>query len=221
MKNSLICLMLSISASAFSETTLELLQQRAEAGDATAQTFLGMAYQYGCAVSPDPEKALEWFGKAADQGDEFAAKRRDLWGQPIRTVIRTQKESAFLSSEDLQKKIAQGQSAPYAGSISWDDLVLHRDQYVGKVVELDFTIIAALGISTPYVYVRDPQTVGRQSGPSDKLYLDGEDALKWRLEIERKYPGAVSTVYALIEKDKLIGLGARQRKDDDGYSYRW
>jgi hypothetical protein len=60
-----------------------------------------------------------------------------------------------------------------------------------------------------------------QSGSSDKLYLYGEPALKWRLEAERKYPGSVSTVYALVEKNRLIGLGARQRKADDGYTYSW
>jgi TPR repeat protein len=209
------------SSPVFAETTLELLQQRAAAGDATAQTFLGMAYQYGYEVSPDPAAAQQWFAKAAEQGDEFAAKRRDFWGQSIRTTVRVSTDLRSMSPEEFQKKIELAASAPYAGDITFDELVLKRDQYIGKVIELNFTAVSAVGGSVPYIYIRDPRSYGSQGGASDRLYLYGEPALKWRLEVERKAPGATSTVCALVEKEELIALGSRKRKLDDGYTYSW
>jgi len=205
------------------ETTLELFQQRAEAGDVTAQTFLGLAYQYGYGVATSREQALNWFSKAAEQGDSFAIQRRDLFGKPITTVYRTvtavRPEQV---KDDLPAKIAQGMSSPYAGRIGFDELVVHRDQYVGKVIELEFKTVSALGGAVPYIYVKDPRSVQGQSGPSDKLHLDGESALEWRLDVERKSPDAVSRIYALVEKDRLIALGARRSKTTDGgCTYSW
>jgi hypothetical protein len=217
----MVVLFIFCSSLVFAETTLELIQQRAESGDATAQTFLGMAYQYGYSVTPDSEKALEWFGKAAEQGDVFAAKRRDLWGQPIRTTVRTVTDSRLIPQEELEKKVVRGESAAYAGKVKFDELVLHRDQYVDKVVQLDFTTLSVVGGSVPYIYVRDPRSQPGQSGASERLYLCGESALKWRLEVERKYPGAVSTICALVEKDGLVAIGLRNRKTDNGYTYSW
>lgn len=202
-------------------TTLELLQQRAEAGDATAQTFLGLAYFYGSSVPADPAKAQLWFSKAAEQGDEFAAKRMALWGQSDRTTVRISSDLRSMPADELQKKTEQAASAPYAGDITFDELVLHRDQYIGKVIELDFTTVSVIGGATPYIYVRDPRSSSGQSGSSDKLYLCGESALKWRLAIDRKPPGTVSTICTLVEKDGLIAVGSRKSKNADGYTYSW
>ena len=41
----------------------------AERGDVGAQTTLGIMYERGIGVSPDPAKALEWFRAAADRDD--------------------------------------------------------------------------------------------------------------------------------------------------------
>lgn len=41
----------------------------AERGDVRSQTMLGIMYERGIGVSPDPAKALEWFRAAADRGD--------------------------------------------------------------------------------------------------------------------------------------------------------
>lgn len=63
MKLSLTLVIFFYALAASAETTLEILQQRAEAGDAAAQTFLGMAYFYGYNVTADPAKAQLWFIK--------------------------------------------------------------------------------------------------------------------------------------------------------------
>ncbi|MDE4699642.1 SEL1-like repeat protein, partial [Klebsiella pneumoniae] len=44
----------------------------AEAGDAKAQYNLGVAYATGQGVRQDNRTAVEWYRKAADQGDATA-----------------------------------------------------------------------------------------------------------------------------------------------------
>lgn len=48
---------------------------RAQAGDATAQYYLGHMYQNGLGVTVDKQAAAEWFGRAADQNDPRALYR--------------------------------------------------------------------------------------------------------------------------------------------------
>jgi TPR repeat protein len=130
-----------------------------------------LAYQYGYGFSPSREQALSWFSKAAEQGDTFAIQRRDLFGKPVTTVYRTATAvRPEQVKDDLPAKIAQGMSAPYAGKVGWDELVLHRDRYVGKVINLDFTTVSVIEGSTPYIYVRDPQSKqGRKRPIGDPL----------------------------------------------------
>lgn len=52
--------------------SFEDARQRAEAGDAAAQNYLGAAYLAGADVDPDPAKALHWFAAAAEQGNALA-----------------------------------------------------------------------------------------------------------------------------------------------------
>ena len=204
----------------FAETTLEILQQRAEAGDATAQTLMGMVCFYGYMVPRDSDAAQEWYQRAADQGDEFAAKRRNPQGQP---TVRNVTDPRAIPQEELQKKIKQAESVPYVGKVTFDELVLKRDQYIGKVIELNFATVSVIGGSVPYIYVRDPRAAqqGQSGGASDRLYLCGEAALKWRLTVEKKYYGAASTVYALVEKDHLVALGVHKSTVDDVSIYSW
>lgn len=59
-----------------SATEISQLQAKAEAGDAAAQTKLGLAYQQGNGVPQNDDLAARWFRKAADQGD--ASAQNDL-----------------------------------------------------------------------------------------------------------------------------------------------
>ena len=222
----LVLIIVFFSSMVFAETTIEIIQQRAETGDATAQAFLGMAYQYGCAVSPDPVASQKWFSKAADQGNEFAAKRCFPLYRTASTPDRISTDIRSMPPEVLQNKIKQASSAPYEGDVTFDELAINRNKYVGKVIELSFTILPAVGMPSDgnqYIFVRDPRSSsGQQQGSSsDRLYLCGEDALKWRQEVGRKAYGIASTVCALVEKDGLIAVGSRKRKTGDGYTYSW
>jgi len=59
-------------------TALDLYRAAGEAGDVSAQVTLGYMFwygedQYGSAVHGDLNTAVEWFDRAADQGDPVAA----------------------------------------------------------------------------------------------------------------------------------------------------
>lgn len=60
------------SPSQLSPLEVSQLQAKADAGDASAQTKLGKAYQDGNGVPQNDALAVKWFRKAADQGDARA-----------------------------------------------------------------------------------------------------------------------------------------------------
>ena len=51
-----------------------LMKHAAEGGLAASQSTLGFLYMNGYGVLPDYQKGMEWFRKAADQGDENAVR---------------------------------------------------------------------------------------------------------------------------------------------------
>ena len=53
--------------------SLETLQKKAEAGDASAQFNLGLRYAQGRGVPYDEKEALKWYRKAAEQGHRRSA----------------------------------------------------------------------------------------------------------------------------------------------------
>jgi len=48
---------------------------KAEEGDASAQSVIGIAYEWGTIVAQDYEEAIRWYRAAAEQGDAFAQRR--------------------------------------------------------------------------------------------------------------------------------------------------
>jgi uncharacterized protein len=59
--------LVGLCLSAFGESVAEL-RKKAEAGNADAQTSLGVRYNIGKGVSKDYKEAVKWFRKAAEQG---------------------------------------------------------------------------------------------------------------------------------------------------------
>jgi len=100
-----------------------------------------------------------------------------------------------------------------------DELILKRDQYVGKVIELQFqaSSVSTMVGENPYMYVYGKE----YSGGNDRLMLCGQEALEWAMGVAKKGYGTSSTVCALVEKKGLIALGTRKRKVGDGYTYSW
>ncbi len=75
----LLALVLAIAVACGSESISEKgsradrVYVMANEGDATAQTALGLLYERGLGVAPDPAAALLWYRRAAEQGDALAA----------------------------------------------------------------------------------------------------------------------------------------------------
>ncbi|MEF2145808.1 MAG: hypothetical protein V3573_10205 [Desulfovibrionaceae bacterium] len=59
-------------------TARQIFGPLSEQGDARAQFALGVMYEHGKGVEPDQGLALKWYSKAASQGHEKAALRRDV-----------------------------------------------------------------------------------------------------------------------------------------------
>jgi len=53
-------------------TTMEMLEKEANAGDASSQYALGIAFDAGNGVAKDPAQALTWYRQAAEQGNSGA-----------------------------------------------------------------------------------------------------------------------------------------------------
>lgn len=53
-------------------TTMEMLEKEANAGDASSQYALGIAFDAGIGVVKDPAQALTWYRQAAEQGNSGA-----------------------------------------------------------------------------------------------------------------------------------------------------
>ncbi|PWL66218.1 MAG: hypothetical protein DBY30_05255 [Verrucomicrobia bacterium] len=54
------------------EEAFEYYLKAARQGDAEAQFYLGLCYNYGDGVEKDLSEAVKWYRKAADQGDALA-----------------------------------------------------------------------------------------------------------------------------------------------------
>ena len=76
MKNTFLVLLLYfVLASCGEEKPIEAdktIQERAESGEAKAQNTLGVMYALGNGVAQDFAEAIEWYRKAAEQGNEDA-----------------------------------------------------------------------------------------------------------------------------------------------------
>ncbi len=205
------------------ETTVEMIKQRAESGDAVAQSLMGLMYTYGYKVPRDSNLSDEWYQRAADQGDSFAQDRVRLSSSSGKVKSSTRVTSSFsllyMPEDELKKRIAEASSAEFSGNLDMDELILKRADYIGKVVELKFqaTSVSTMIGENPYLYVH-----GRNfGGGSDHLALCGQEALEWAMDISKKGYGVMSSVYALVEGKGLIALGSRKKKGDGGYIYSW
>ena len=85
------------------------LVAKANAGDAQAQTALGVAYADGIVVSQDYAKAASWFQKAADQG---AAQAQDRLGKLYESGSGVQQDdgkAALLYRRAAEQNLASAQ----------------------------------------------------------------------------------------------------------------
>ena len=60
------------SRAVFGAESVDELRKKAEAGDAVAQTNLGVRYALGLDVPKDTAEAAKWYRKSAEQGNAYA-----------------------------------------------------------------------------------------------------------------------------------------------------
>ena len=200
------------SSVVLAETTLEIIQQRAEAGDATAQALLGIMAFHGYQVQKNSEASQEWYQRAADQGDSFAAGRIGR----IKKKSESEYSPLFLPKNVLEKKVADAFFVEYKGNLTLGDLMLKRAEYIGNVVKLKFrasTISTTSGISS--MYVRDV------SGVNGRLMLCGSEALEWAVKESKRGDETYSTAYVFVDEKYLIALGKQQSQADNCFIYSW
>lgn len=82
-------------------------------GDAFAQSYLGIMYQYGLGVPADLEKAVHWYGRAAESGDPLAQRilgdlyAEGAWGEPdYATAARWYEFAAQNGDSEARRKLA-------------------------------------------------------------------------------------------------------------------
>lgn len=181
------------SSVAFAETTVDLIYQRAESGDATAQTLMGMMTYYGYKFPRDTAVSDEWYQAAADAGDSFAKERVAMSQRRSSTIsttgsVKSSRSTSFnLSKEELETKVTSASTAEFLRSVTFEELILKRDQYIGKVVELQFrgSFINTSSGENPYLYV-----FGKETGVgNERLFLSGQDALEWAVVVAKKAYG--------------------------------
>lgn len=92
-------LLVCVPAAADSDTaSLETLRAAAEQGQADAQYELGILYEFGYNFPDHKTAAFAWYSRAAEQGNERAAKRRDLL-------------QAELGPTEIERALASGPTA--------------------------------------------------------------------------------------------------------------
>lgn len=113
MKSAIVLLILGLSApllaGAQESPSLEQMRAAAERGNADAQLEMGILYEFGFNMPKNVVNALAWYLRAADQGNELAARRRDT----IRSGMKPEEiEAAQKLSQELAVYKPQATTPP-------------------------------------------------------------------------------------------------------------
>ena len=76
-------------------------RQAAKQGEANAQYHLGFCYQFGTGVDKNNQKAMYWYGKAAEQGNEDAKEQ-------LKTIDNIKNSQTYTFFERYIKKAESG-----------------------------------------------------------------------------------------------------------------
>jgi len=96
---------------------LAALRQSAEQGNRDAQLEIGILYEFGYRMPDNLVPALAWYLRAAEQGSEQAARRRDaLMGSMKATEIEEAKKLAadIASKQSTARSVAPAPAEPPA-----------------------------------------------------------------------------------------------------------
>lgn len=118
-------LIVPVLAGAQELASLEQKRQTAEQGNADAQMDMGILYEFGYHMPKNDINALAWYMRAADQGNELAAKRRDLLqshmkpdeidaARQLSSSLATVKKQSAVTEPAVDKNPITSEAAPPA-----------------------------------------------------------------------------------------------------------
>ena len=120
-------LLLSLSMTSFAQTftpeQITIIRANAEAGDATAQSGMGIMYRNGDGVPMNDATAVKWLTKAAEQGYAEAQYNlgvmyRNGWGVPqddataVKWYTKAAEQGVASAQENLAFMYAKGEGVP-------------------------------------------------------------------------------------------------------------
>ena len=116
-------IVLAVAVCTVAADDLQTLRKKAEAGDADAQYFLGLAYAAGRSVPEDNAKAVKWYRKAAEQGNASAQCTLGLMydigedvpeddAEAVKWYRKAAEQGYALAQYRLGVKYAEGEGVP-------------------------------------------------------------------------------------------------------------
>jgi two-component system chemotaxis response regulator CheY len=147
--------------------SIEELRLRAESGDVEAQAALGLLYELGLEVKPDPKEAAKYWGMAAKTGDAMAQlslahiiskdfEDTDEYRAMAQVLFKKAEEQGFVR-EDKARRILQKSNGKTLKVLVIDDSTTSRVP-IKKYIEADGcdVVEAASGLEALDILKRDP-----------------------------------------------------------------
>lgn len=110
---------------------------------AQAQRFLGVCYEQGEGVAKDPAKSIEWYTKAAKQGDADAQLKLGPNGQNVKVEADAEQFTKDAEAGDIDAQRNLGVCYQYGTGV--DKNVAKAIEWFTKAAEGDITAALYLG----------------------------------------------------------------------------
>ena len=131
-------------------TGLQWLKKAADAGDAEAHYFIGMAYEQGFGVKPDQKEATRWFLKGAQMGDPASQGKLGVnlaegigtpvnVGEAVEWFRKSAEQGNYGAACNLAIHYMRGQGVPkdYVVSLMWGFISDANATEIGCLSEID------------------------------------------------------------------------------------
>ncbi|MEE8150616.1 MAG: tetratricopeptide repeat protein [Nitrosomonadaceae bacterium] len=154
------------------EIALEIFLPLAEAGDAEAQTNLGIMYRNGFGVQQDYAEAIKWFHQAAEQG--FADAQRHLARMYFRGVGVSQNYTEAFQWYQRAAEQGYADSQYNIGGMYEQGLGTDRD-FIKAYAWLSLAVRGRIGDAIGYLLVLSEKMTDTEITAGQALALELED----------------------------------------------
>ena len=198
------------------ERAFALFTHLANAGDAEAARYLGIAYLRGKGVSKDSVKALKWFRVASRRGDALAAKNVRML-KAVGLVESTPEAKEYLV-EGEEKTEAALPKPEHESAVDWSELQVRNG--VSYILNTDkpFTGYAKRAFENGQKMSEGNWKDGKQDGLVTKWYKNGRMAIQtsWK----DGEPNGIWTEW-YENGQKKLETNWKEGKLTDGFTTSW